>query len=327
MLQARHQHLMEEIAKWIVLILTASLVALALATRSAGSAELKQPPGLLPIDVQQSAKPVSIDSTELMMAPTEDIVAKLWATLDRQRSGDMEASLEGWAAVALPCETDGWRHVAMAAAHVQLHDWDAVATALAEAEELAPDNALVHYYRALLYLERSSRAMQWDDAIGPVQTRLAAYNPQELTPNTKSTYELAAMNELEKTIQLARYVDPYQPLIWGRGVPDVDSSPRVGDLLVALGAADFEANAHNVLGDQYLVRGMLEQAEDHMDAAAALGVHIVYGYRDLGRAYEDELRHLDAARVYVKSMKQGSDYIVPTKRFLENLRKAIVSGR
>ena len=96
---------------------------------------------------------------------------------------------------------------------------------------------------AVAAAQQAVLAVDWEDAVGPSYVRLAAHVPDGLTPNTKSMYRMQAMIELEKAIERARYVEMETPLVAS------DLSPRVYDLLMALGAAQFEANAHNMLGN------------------------------------------------------------------------------
>ena len=55
-------------------------------------------------------------------------------------------------------------------------------------------------------------------------------------------------------------------------------------------------------------------------------MHVLRGYRDLGRQYERDRRYLDAARAYAKSMRQGSDVAVPFQHFIQDLLKGMFYG-
>ena len=97
--------------------------------------------------------------------------------------------------------------------------------------------------------------------------------------------------------------------------------PTVGDLLLATGADNYVSKAHNTLSYLHLETGALEEAERHMDEAAAGGMSIVYGYEDLGEQYARRHRHADAARAYLKAMKHGRGKVTPARKAWENLHR------
>jgi Tfp pilus assembly protein PilF len=92
---------------------------------------------------------------------------------------------------------------------------------------------------------------------------------------------------------------------------------------MALGCDKFEGQAHNILGAMYLDRGNADLAEEHMDAATAAGQDIVFGYRDLGAIYEHAGRHADAARAYLKALKEEPGKVYPLQKLLENAGKTL----
>ena len=91
--------------------------------------------------------------------------------------------------------------------------------------------------------------------------------------------------------------------------------------------ADFSEDDKSAWSWTSMIMQPSHLTADHMDAAVEQGVYVVYGHRDLGKAYENQGRNLDAARAYAKSMKQGNDLALPAKKFIENLRKGILRGR
>jgi hypothetical protein len=60
-----------------------------------------------------------------------------------------------------------------------------------------------------------------------------------------------------------------------------------------------------------------------MDAATAAGLDVVFGYRDLGAAYEHAGRHADAARAYLKALKEEPGKAYPLQKLLENAGKTL----
>ena len=95
-------------------------------------------------------------------------------------------------------------------------------------------------------------------------------------------YELAATLDFERAIELACALQLDEAIVPDRFPTSSALEPTVGDLLLALGADNFQAKAHNTLGYLFLKRGALEPAEQHMDDAVQGGLDVVYGYRDLG---------------------------------------------
>lgn len=255
--------------------------------------------------------------------------AQLWAVLEFHRQGQVEQALEAWADIALPCESEAWRAIAMSAAYLscgQLND--AVAT-LDTAERLDPDNPVLNYYLGVLRMQQAAAAPAWYDATGETPTRLVAWVPRQVTPNNKSMYELAAMTSLQRAIDMSSYLEQNRLLIGSESDAYQESSmsqmpPMVYDLLVAIGADNFEGKAHNLLSYLCLDRGWLEEAERHMDEAAETGLPILYGYSDLGNRYELAGRNLDASRSYLKQLGHGGSVIEPAGKVYSNLRKALI---
>jgi tetratricopeptide (TPR) repeat protein len=253
-----------------------------------------------------------------------DLNFQLWRILANHRQGEAQAALDGWEQVRLPSDTEVWRHVARGMALLQLGEFERAAWALERAESMQVDNPVVHYAIGILRLEQAHTAREWYDAVGPTLVRLAAYRPREVVPNSKSMYELAAMMEFEAALENADKLERTLVL----SMPDhrvQETAPlaTVRDLLMAIGMDRFEAQSHNILGAMYIDRGNAAQAEEHLDAAVAQGASVVYGYRDLGALYEQEGRHSDAFRAYLKAMGHDPSLIRPLQKALENAGKAI----
>ena len=77
----------------------------------------------------------------------------VWNALELQRKGEWEDALDVWHTVQLAPDAEQWRHIAIAQAHLALGEYDATAGALAAAEELEPNNAVMHYFLGVLRLE------------------------------------------------------------------------------------------------------------------------------------------------------------------------------
>ena len=305
-----------ELLKWLALFILAAITAMLL-LNSAGGVTLPKAPLLLPERVASDAQPLAV-------MPPADPNVRLWEIIKLQTAGQAEAALAAWKDVTLPPQTEVWRQICMAAANLQLGQADAAAEHLATALALEPHNPLVHYYTAILRLDQAQHAQEWYDAIGGDLIQLAVYRPQQVAPNTRGMYQLHAMMEFEQAIELAGHLDPAMAL----ALPDYRTPATVpvvtvADLLKALGAEKFVGQSHNMLGAMCLEREALDLAETHMDAADEAGVCVVFGYRELGAAYETQGRYNDAARAFLKSIGHEGGVIRPMWRFLENVGNAV----
>jgi tetratricopeptide (TPR) repeat protein len=303
-----------EIIKWIVILTLAGALAMFWAMQTAGAALPE--PARLPDDAQ-TARPMAPDAV--------DPNALLWKAVEQHRAAQPEEALKAWQIAALPYETEVWKQIAMGVAQLQLGMLEEAAENLMLAEDLEPENPVVHYYLGLLRLDQARGAKEWYDAIGPAKMRFAAYRPHVVTPNTRGMYELVAMQEFETAIENADMLDRGMVLAMPDHRVAVTLAPvTVGDLMLALGCEKFEGQAHHMLGAMYLDRGATDAAEEHMDAAKAAGVALVLDYRELGAAYEAEGRYGDAARAYLKGIENQPGLVLPIRKFLENAGRALL---
>jgi tetratricopeptide (TPR) repeat protein len=229
-----------------------------------------------------------------------DAAMQVWRTLLAQARGDTAAAIRGWKDAELEPPAEIWRHVGLAAAWLDRGSMDEAARALDSAWELDKDNAIVRYYFALLHLERAHRSPDWIDA-KQSPFRLAAAGRPMVVPNSASMYRLAAIGDLERALEEAPNVAMAVTLVSREQTKVPELSPMVGDLLQAIGAKRFEANSHTTLGQLFLEGDNLELAESHFDEAAALGTTAPYGYQEVARGYERQLRYCAAARASGKS--------------------------
>jgi len=335
MLGQRHMHLEVEILKWLVVIGLAAAIALALSAQVGGSEAIGDVavPSVLPPDMEQLAQPMEgVIATEPAAPPADELFAwnlQLWSVLELHRLGQVEEAVGAWAETPLPCESEVWRYIALASVHLQSGDLRGAAEMLDAAEMLEPHNAVMHYYTGILRLQQADEAPEWYDAMGDASMRLVRWIPQQISPNTRSMYQLAAMTELERALEMAPYLQRDQVLISpSSSGTELGAMPwmpaTLNDLLEAIGAGNFEGKAHNMLGGLCLERNWLEQAERHMDSAAESGLSIVYGYRDLGDRFELEGRHMDAVRVYLKDMTQGAEVFDTSAKLYDSFRKALL---
>lgn len=338
-----HVHQEMELVRWFALVILAAALALLVASQaSGGNYPLRDAgaPGLLPPRIDQWARPMTQpEDSGISDSGISDhftTVERVWRALEAHRAGDPVAALDAWETVHLPPASQIWQQVAMSMAYLQCHLPDEAARSLAIARSIDPENPLVMYMLGILRLDQAEEAMEWNDAIHSAYIRLAAQFPQEpqfpqdIAPNTRSMYELAAIQAFERSIEWAHHLRrdfPLVPADWT--IPDdFDSvmplaAPCVGDLLQVIGTDQFLGKSHWVLGEMYVERWALEHAEDHLDAARAEQIPTGVAFRKLARAYEDAGRHSDAARAYLKAMSPDAGVVGPAERALENFRKAL----
>lgn len=323
MLALRRMTVETEFLKWLVLLFAAGVIALLLATRLANAAPGE--PGRLP-DMSSEARPIdnvpaATFSPEagppLALNNPHQVLRRI---LERHRTGEVEEAIADWQQTDLPRETDTWKGVALGAAYLQAGRPDDAEEWLDLALKANGNNAVAHYYVGLLRIAQADRAREWHDAMGPPAWMFIAL--PKIVPNTRSMYELAAMMELEKAIELAPMVDLDATLVPVSVTSGEQSMPTVRDLLTALGAQRYPARAHNVLAALYTDHRQLEAAERHIDAAVAERMNAPFAYRELGIALERVGRYEDAARVFMKAFRHGDANLHPVWSTFRNGWKA-----
>jgi tetratricopeptide (TPR) repeat protein len=298
-----------ELAKWFAILAIGAALAMFWAMKTAAATPIE--PGLLPVNPAVQPMPTPMDPNVV-----------LWAVLNEHAAGQPD---ELWGTVDLPQATQQWKLIGIGVAEMQRGNLEAAATYLFAAEELNALNPVTHYYLGLLRLGEARQAKEWYDATGPAVVRFAAYRPHVVAPNTRGMYELVAMQEFEEAIANAANLDRAMMLAMPDHRVQTTATPvTVADVLKALGCENFEGQAHNMLGAMNLDRGAVDAAEEHMDAAHAAGLQVVFGYRDLGAAFETEGRYGDAARAYLKALENDQGKVLPMKKILENFGKALV---
>jgi tetratricopeptide (TPR) repeat protein len=256
------------------------------------------------------------------IGPPVDCGLALWNLLARQTGGQYEQALQDWARTELLVEMRAWKHLAMAAMLLERNNNRAAAAELAVAQLLESENPLAHYYLGILHIQLADEALEGPDYATDAKVRLVAFQP-DIAPIIKGMYELAAIRDLEHAIELAACFDPDVPLIPAEWTTEPRLRPTVADLLLALGAADFEPKAHHMLGYLYLERGDLELTEQHLDQVKKLGSEVPFLFGDLGQRYEAAGRHADAARAYLKAVGNGPDRVGALMRFFQNAADSV----
>lgn len=326
MLVRSHMHQEVELWKWMMLLALAAALTFAFASGIAGASDLRPPmpePALLPSEIAEWASPMGVEEERQPVA-IDDVSMKVWQAIDAQHHDRFDEAITLWEPIQMPCESEVWKHVALGQAYLANGEVEEASAALAMAKKLHPENAVVHYFLGVLRLQQAWMADEWNDAEGPRTTVLVAHSPHDVVPNTKSMFRLTAMMELGDAINFAPRLHQDKSLVPDDWPTAAVMAPTVHDLLLATHADNFAAKAHNMLGDLYLQRGSLVQAEQHMDEAVAGGVTVVYGYSELAEAYENAGQHSDAMRAYMKAAQEEPGKIAPLRKAWENLLDSVL---
>src|SRR5262249_7308705 len=158
----------------------------------------------------------------------------------------------------------------------------------------------VAYFTGLLRMEQAAGVGRVPDRLHRGQLLLVVHEPAA----EKGYYQLLAIAELQQAIAGAGEIIRDELLLNAdRQIEESVVVPRVGDLLLAVGADNFVGQAHHLLFGLHLDRSELNTAEEHLDRAVATGIRVLYGYHDLAAAYLDEGRNSDAIRAAGKDVK------------------------
>ena len=311
MLVRHSQHVETEILKWLMLMVLAGGLVLALASGAAGANEPREPRPL-PVEVTRHAIPLEQASPQGKSGGS-DSALPLWRVLELHRQGRFAEAIRGWESIEMPCETESWAHVARGMALHRLGETNRAEKAFHTARALSPTNPLASYGLALANLYRSEAAGEWYDALADDEW----WERKNIPPladrpgATRSLYELAALMEFERAIRDADGFTWDTPLVSrelilvSRGY-DVVPSPLVADLLEAIGCEDFVARSAMAAGRLSMNRGAWVMAEKYYDDATACGENMSLEFLRMGELYAAQGRPSAAARAYLKAM-HGSD--------------------
>lgn len=297
-----------EFIKWVLLAILAAALALALATVAAAADPMMPEPARLPGDMNELAQPL-VPAVKPFFPETPpytpqnpaDVAARIWMTLEHQRAGCVAEALAGWQGIYLGGGTEVWREIALGAAYLQAADIDQAALHLDAARAMNPEHPVVAYYTGILRLEQAAAAVRVPDEMPGLNLRMVAFVP-ERGEQARQQYQLEARQELLAAIAGADMVWLDQRLVMGGRIEEELVVPRVGDLLVALGADNFVGQAHHLLFGIEFDRGATRAAEEHLDLAVATGIAPLLGYEELAEAYLDQEQPADALRATRKDI-------------------------
>lgn len=306
MITIRHMSAEVELVRWLLLVVAAVALILAIATALAAADPMKAP-NLLPDDIGDVAKPMAPtplrpffpEDPPVRQLPPAEAAARLWMTLNSHRGGCITDALDGWREIRLSDDNAHWREIAIGAAYLRVGDQEQAEFHLRSARQLEPDHAIVAYFMGLLRLEQAATSRRLPDVPRSKNEWLVAYSPTE----DKTEQQMLAMAELRQAIARAGDIRLDDRLLAADQQMDEPANiPRVGDLLAALGADNFVGKAHNMLFGLLLERGELADAEFQLDRAAETGIAL-HGYQDLATAYLEQGRNADAVRVGAKDLQ------------------------
>jgi len=142
----------------------------------------------------------------------------------------------------------------------------------------------------------------------------------------KALYEALAIVELQLAIMHSVNVRLDERLVAVDPRKEAIMVPTAGDLVSALGADNFAGKAHHLLFGLLLDRSEPAAAEFHLDQAAASGIAVLYGYRDLTDSYLQAGRHWDAIRVCKKDVQFNHPWVGQISQWLQNMPERASGG-
>ena len=211
-----------------------------------------------------------------------DPAARMWAGMAAFRTGDRATAIRHWNALwcdeAPVMECGVWPAVALAAAALESGRPDQAARFIVPLErgdyglEFA-DHPVVSFYAALVYeqlataapkyreaveeslAEKFSPALASNDGVGQAfsLTQRSSWSGQPgkadvlVSPNSQSWLFFLTKRALQRTIRGARSLDRAAPVVPESATVEPSFAPTVGELLEALGSADFASQARRKL--------------------------------------------------------------------------------
>jgi len=325
---------------WLDVLILAFVVLVVVLAVSANGSEVDMPePAPLPAGIDKWAEPMPttpVDMDEVLGPAFEcEAVASVHAAIAAHRDGDDATAITLWGDTPLVLEADGWRYLAMTDAWLNRGEVFEAQTALEQAATLlGGDHPLVNFYAALVRLEQARDLRDWPDAVGPSPFRLVStdvpntlpYVPAMPTPNTKSAYEMMAIESLEKVVASQQKINYAQPLEPALGAPHTAPCPQVSDLLVAMGVDSWREQSLMKVSRLCLERGLADRAEGHLDTARETGLDVEAELVALSDYYKVTGRWADSFRAFAKSLPSERIFELPQVTPLHDLEAPTVPG-
>lgn len=325
----RHHYVDHESLKWLILIVL-TLILVLVTTRSTAAesvdsvllakATSKVQAALLPRTRENAdARAARLAVPKAAVDQRNPVPKRLWEIFELHTQNEFKAAIENWNRLVLPESDKPWRTIAVASAYLRIGNLDDARCVLTEGVEAGPANATTHHLRGVIY---------WMEA--RIATREGRLHLAEQERDL-------ARKSFEKAVATATHLNLDEKLGWTETrfvstqrfrrtetiFPELlmpPATPRVRDLLAVLELDDFVAKSHLGLAEISLRDGLLEQVEDHLDAAADANTDVADLYLVLGEAYEAEGRSMAATRAFMKAMT-GKPKVGPAIKALRNLRR------
>ena len=235
--------------------------------------------------------------------------------IDMHRAGYHQEVEALWEQATLPKETAVWKELSLAVADLAERNYKEANSHLTEAARLDANNPLPHYYKAMVALATAERVDDRYDDAGP---DVSGYVDAKATPSPDDPIALRdeAIGSLLRALDCSPVRDVNRSLLNVAWVlPDAHSLempltvPTIDELMSAMGAGHWEADAHWRLGALLMAKNSLAEAEDHWDRAAEMGMNLRLEYRALSERHRASGESLDAVRCKLKSMRFGGPYL------------------
>lgn len=324
MLTSRYTTVEVEFLHWLVLLIAAIAILLAVASVLAADPMSAKP--MLPGDAGPPLSLAAADQRDRSFFPENPPLdaraaaksaARLWMTLEHQQAGCAAEALAGWQEFRLPADTAVWSEIGMAAACVQMDDLAQALSRLERAEAIAPHHPLVAFLRGSVWARQAERMRTLPEG---VRVEDETGRPMPAPMVEQAMFELMAIADLQEAIERAGIIDLNEPLV--RMPPangELAPGPRVGDLLVAIGADNFVGDAHGQLFRLHLGRTELAAAERHLTAAAAAGTALPDDHRRLAEVMLEEGLQTEAIRVLHQDLELNHPWMHRVCHELESL--------
>lgn len=239
--------------------------------------------------------------------------------VDLHRAGHHKAVEALWEQATLPTDTAAWKELSLAVVDLAEGRYKEANSHLTEAARLDANHPLPHYYKAIIHLAAAERIDDRYDNAGPDVSGYVDAAAAAPSPTDPIALRDEAIGSLLRAVDCSPVRDVDRSLLNVAWVlPDAHSLempltvPTIDELMTAMGAGDWEVDAHWRLGTLLMAKDSLAEAEDHWDRAAEMGMNLRLEYRALSDRYRADGDSLDAVRCKLKSMRFGGPYLGDT---------------
>lgn len=308
-----------ELVKWLVFLTLTGIFVLVVTRPTSGEALRTD---RMRINTEKAAEivvPPSLLGKESRRGSVAPTARRIWDILELHDSGRFEEAISQWGDLWLQDRGKAWRAVAVATAHLRMGHLDDAEFVLRTACDRKLDNAVTHYVRGVVFFTKADVAYSEGQAYVAEQLREDARIEFEKAVATASQVDLTEPLGLRGTKLVAR-VQRFDTVFPEVLVPL--RTPTVEDLLSVLNVDDTVGKAHIALAQISFEARQLAAAEAHLDAAAEGGTPVAELYLTLGEAYEANGQHRDAARSFIKSMKDNQGMAGSAAKAIGNLRRS-----